>query len=99
MGISFEQSSNENTFDKNNEIYKVFTIKSKKDRRDLSKYLKWTQFSSYIKVKLHTFPKVTNYERYNFFDPHNTIRCDVVEMVRRLTMENYVVIAEVHTVL
>lgn len=95
MGFTFEQSSNKINFSNGKDIYKVFTIKNRKNRRDLSKFLKLIQFNCYIKVKLHTFPKVIDYDRFRYYDPYNTIRCDVVEMVRRLSFENYLVVAEV----
>lgn len=99
MVYTFVQTSNETSFSNVNKIYRVFSVKNKKHRRSLSKYLRLIQYCSHIKVDVHPFPKVLNYEWYINHNPYNTIRCDVVEMVRRLTMEGHTVIAEVYTVL
>lgn len=99
MGFTFEHSSAEVEASTSNKMYKVITIKNKKNRRELSKLLKFIQFNSYLKVKLTTFPRINDYKKYQFYDPYNTIRIDIVETVRRLSMDGYLVVAEVSTII
>lgn len=78
--------------------YFVVRPKNKHDRRDVSKFLKRVQYNwTHVTVKLTTFPKVNNKAKYNFYDPENNLREDVVETIRRLNTDGILVVAEVHT--
>lgn len=78
--------------------YFVIRPKVKSDRRNISKCLKRVQYQcAHVKVKLTTFPKIDNNSIFNFYNPENTLREDVVETIRRLSFNRILVVAEVYS--
>lgn len=101
MSFIFEQTTA--NFNDSNEIKKqnfLFTIRCKKDRKRFSTFLKHFQFkASEMKIKLSCFPRVQNYHKYNSYNPDGTLRTDVMDTVKSLTMDGYFVVAEVSLVI
>lgn len=76
----------------------LFTIRSKRDRKRLSNFLKRVQFSTAeIKIVLTCFPKMIDYSKYNSYDVDETLREEVTSLVRLLTRDKYFIVAEVWT--
>lgn len=74
----------------------LFTIHSKKDRKEFSKFVKAKQFLvPNIKIKLTCFPKLESFQKYNSCASDETLRSDVTELIRTLNMDGYLVVAEV----
>ncbi len=72
------------------------TVKSKFERRQLSKLIKLYQFScSDMRVRLSTIPKVCNIHDYDCYDPDHTLRRDITNVIRMLTRDGYKVQVEV----
>lgn len=71
-------------------------VESKYERRQLSKLLRTYQFScSKMEVKLTTIPHVEDIHKYDYYDPYDTLRSDVIKSIGLLRHEGYKVRAEV----
>lgn len=95
MGFVFERIVAKLSRESNQE-YRLFTIKTKRDRKRFSKFLKLIQFKrSELKIELTCYPTIENYHKYNVCDFNQTLRSEVTDLVRRLNTDGYFVVAEV----
>lgn len=74
----------------------VVPIYCKRERKRFSKFLKRIQFrASTVKIVLTSFPKIESYHKYNTYDPNDTLRSGVIELLASLNGDGYLVVAEV----
>lgn len=79
-----------------NKKYLLFTVFSKQDRRFFVRFLRAKQFTTpNIKIKLTCFPKIVNFQNYNTCLTDETFSSEVRELIRKLNVDGYYVVAEV----
>lgn len=97
MSFVLEQSTSSfySPINQSKENY-LFTISSKKDRKQFSKFIGNNQFKvTEIKIKLTCFPKIENYLKYHTPISDKTFRSETRELVRDLNLDGHFVVAEV----
>lgn len=97
--MSFTLENTTSSFDPSKQISRkrlIFTINSKNDRKRFSKFLRSKQFTiPNILIKLTCFPQVLHFQNYNSCLTDQTFNSEVSELITKLNLDGYFIVAEV----